>query len=225
MSRTRLRHRPACSRGRDRRGSRAGHGRTVGLGAQSEHAQRRIAIVPAGHAQPQRQAGGCPSMSRRRRKPKRPTRTRRSASWACRPRRSKTCPSSATHSGLTPAGSAPTPKATARASCPTRLRRRRAGDGARHDRAERSRRAKHGLLRLSRRHPLFDDERTAVSQPAGGTADYQSFDTLPGVQVPVLSVTVPDRDPAAGDILTTNGPGPGPVRAADLHTPGPARVV
>ena len=40
-------------------------------------------------------------------------------------------------------------------------------------------------------------------------ADYQSFYTLPGVQAPVLTVTVPDRDPAAGDILTTNGPGPG----------------
>jgi hypothetical protein len=40
-------------------------------------------------------------------------------------------------------------------------------------------------------------------------ADYQSFYTQPGLQVPVLTVTTPDRDPAAGDILTTNGPGPG----------------
>jgi hypothetical protein len=45
--------------------------------------------------------------------------------------------------------------------------------------------------------------------PAAAPADYQSFYTLPGVQAPILSVTVPDRDPAAGDILTTNGPGPG----------------
>jgi hypothetical protein len=45
--------------------------------------------------------------------------------------------------------------------------------------------------------------------PPAAPADYQSFDTMPGVQVPILSVTVPDRDPAAGDILTTNGPGPG----------------
>jgi hypothetical protein len=45
--------------------------------------------------------------------------------------------------------------------------------------------------------------------PQAAPADYQSFDTLPGVQVPVLSVTAPDRDPAAGDVLTTNGPGPG----------------
>ncbi len=45
--------------------------------------------------------------------------------------------------------------------------------------------------------------------PPAAPADYQSFATLPGVQVPILSVTMPDRDPAAGDILTTNGPGPG----------------
>jgi Arylsulfotransferase (ASST) len=45
--------------------------------------------------------------------------------------------------------------------------------------------------------------------PPATPADYQSFYTLPGVQAPILSVTVPDRDPAAGDILTTNGPGPG----------------
>ncbi len=45
--------------------------------------------------------------------------------------------------------------------------------------------------------------------PAPAPADYQSFYTLPGVQAPILNVTVADRDPAAGDILTTNGPGPG----------------
>ena len=45
--------------------------------------------------------------------------------------------------------------------------------------------------------------------PAAAPADVQSFATLPAVQAPVLSVSVPDHDPAAGDILTTNGPGPG----------------
>jgi Arylsulfotransferase (ASST) len=52
----------------------------------------------------------------------------------------------------------------------------------------------------------------AVSEfpnPPAAPADVQSFYTLPGVQAPIMSVTVPDRDPAAGDILTTNGPGPG----------------
>jgi hypothetical protein len=45
--------------------------------------------------------------------------------------------------------------------------------------------------------------------PQAAPADYESFDTMPGVQAPILDVTVADRDPAAGDILTTNGPGPG----------------
>jgi hypothetical protein len=45
--------------------------------------------------------------------------------------------------------------------------------------------------------------------PPAALADYQSFYTLPGAQPPLLSVTAPDRDPAAGDILTTNGPGAG----------------
>jgi hypothetical protein len=49
----------------------------------------------------------------------------------------------------------------------------------------------------------------AFGNPLPAPADYQSFYTMPGVQAPVLTVTVPDRDPAAGDILTTNGPGPG----------------
>jgi hypothetical protein len=49
----------------------------------------------------------------------------------------------------------------------------------------------------------------AFPNPQAAPADYQSFETLPGVQAPVLSVTNPDRDPTAGDIFTTNGPGPG----------------
>jgi hypothetical protein len=40
-------------------------------------------------------------------------------------------------------------------------------------------------------------------------ADSQSFYTLPSMRAPVLTVTARDRDPAAGEILTTNGPGPG----------------
>jgi arylsulfotransferase ASST len=37
----------------------------------------------------------------------------------------------------------------------------------------------------------------------------QSFLTLPGVGAPVLTVATADRDPSAGDVLLTNGPGPG----------------
>lgn len=45
--------------------------------------------------------------------------------------------------------------------------------------------------------------------PQAPPADYQSFATLPGVQAPVLHVTVPDRDPGAGDVFTSNGPSAG----------------
>jgi hypothetical protein len=45
--------------------------------------------------------------------------------------------------------------------------------------------------------------------PPAPAADYQSFVSDPGAQAPILAVTVPDRDPASGDILTTVGPGPG----------------
>jgi hypothetical protein len=45
--------------------------------------------------------------------------------------------------------------------------------------------------------------------PQASPADYQSFATLPGVQAPVLNVTVPDRDPGAGDVFTSNGPSAG----------------
>jgi hypothetical protein len=50
---------------------------------------------------------------------------------------------------------------------------------------------------------------TGFPSPPAAPGEYQSFHTLPGVQAPTLTVTAPDRDPAAGDILTTNGPGPG----------------
>ena len=49
----------------------------------------------------------------------------------------------------------------------------------------------------------------AFPNPPSQPGEYTSFDTMPGVKAPVLTVTTPDRDPAAGDIFTTNGPGPG----------------
>jgi hypothetical protein len=45
--------------------------------------------------------------------------------------------------------------------------------------------------------------------PPASPADYQSFYSQPGMWAPIMAVTTPDRDPAAGDIFTTNGPGPG----------------
>ncbi len=45
--------------------------------------------------------------------------------------------------------------------------------------------------------------------PTANPSEYRTFHTLPGVQAPILTVTHEDEDPAAGDIFTTNGPGPG----------------
>jgi hypothetical protein len=45
--------------------------------------------------------------------------------------------------------------------------------------------------------------------PTASPSEYQSFRTLPQLQAPILTVTTRDRDPAAGDVFTSNGPGPG----------------
>jgi Arylsulfotransferase (ASST) len=45
--------------------------------------------------------------------------------------------------------------------------------------------------------------------PAAPAADYQSFVSAPDLHPPILSVSTPDRDPAAGDVMMTVGPGPG----------------
>jgi Arylsulfotransferase (ASST) len=45
--------------------------------------------------------------------------------------------------------------------------------------------------------------------PQAAPATYQSFVSAPGMRAPVMDVTSPDRDPGAGDVLMTVGPGPG----------------
>ncbi len=45
--------------------------------------------------------------------------------------------------------------------------------------------------------------------PPAPPSSYQSFVSAPEAHPPIMALTVPDRDPAAGDILTTVGPGPG----------------
>ncbi len=45
--------------------------------------------------------------------------------------------------------------------------------------------------------------------PTASPSEYQSFRTQPGMQAPILTVTSPDKDPAAGDVFASNGPGPG----------------
>ena len=69
--------------------------------------------------------------------------------------------------------------------------------------------AKRVSFRFGVNTPYSTAATSVFPNPQAAPADYQSFYTLPGIQAPVLSVTVPDHDPAAGDIFTTNGPGPG----------------
>lgn len=45
--------------------------------------------------------------------------------------------------------------------------------------------------------------------PPAPAADVQNFVSAAGMHPPILSVTAPDRDPSAGDVLMTTGPGPG----------------
>jgi hypothetical protein len=45
--------------------------------------------------------------------------------------------------------------------------------------------------------------------PAASPAAYQSFASAPELHPPTLTVTAPDLDPAAGDVMVTSGPGPG----------------
>ncbi len=54
--------------------------------------------------------------------------------------------------------------------------------------------------------------------PAASPSEYQSFATVPGMQAPILTVTTADRDAAAGDIFTSNGPGAGSYGAL-IYTP------
>jgi len=45
--------------------------------------------------------------------------------------------------------------------------------------------------------------------PPVAASAVQSFVSAPGLKAPILSVTSPDRDPAAGDVFISTGPGPG----------------
>jgi Arylsulfotransferase (ASST) len=57
--------------------------------------------------------------------------------------------------------------------------------------------------------PVETSTVASFPNPAPAGADVQSFYTLPGAHPPVMTVTTPDHDPGEGEILTTNGPGPG----------------
>ena len=57
--------------------------------------------------------------------------------------------------------------------------------------------------------PVVTKSIPSFPNPAAAGADVLSFYTLPKAHPPVLTVTTPDHDASAGEIFTTNGPGPG----------------
>jgi hypothetical protein len=69
--------------------------------------------------------------------------------------------------------------------------------------------AKRVVFRFGVDTPFSTAHEGRYANPAASPSDYQTFDTLPGVEAPILTVTAADKDPAAGDIFTTNGPGTG----------------
>ena len=166
---------------------------------------------------------GCPSMSRPRREPTRQTRTRRSASWACRPPRSTRSPSSgraaAHHAAASSAysqgdGASFVPDAP---FTPGEQVLVRAVIGARRGQADR--RSAFASTRRSRQRA------SAVSQPAGAARrlpELRHAARRPGPD--------PDRHRAGPRSrgrrrLHDQRARAGPLRAADLHAAGPARLV
>ena len=73
--------------------------------------------------------------------------------------------------------------------------------------------------------PVVTSKIASFPNPAAAGADVLSFYTLPDAHPPVLTVTTPDQDPGAGDILTTNGPGPGQYGPLIYDAERPAGVV
>ncbi|HTZ85148.1 MAG TPA: arylsulfotransferase family protein [Solirubrobacteraceae bacterium] len=69
--------------------------------------------------------------------------------------------------------------------------------------------AKHVAFGFRVDSPYSTAHTTDFENLPASPADLQSFYTLSGAQPPVMTVTTADRDPKAGDIFTTNGPGPG----------------
>jgi hypothetical protein len=57
--------------------------------------------------------------------------------------------------------------------------------------------------------PYPTDGIPGFPNPSPPPAFYQSFLSEPSLHPPILNVTTADRDPAAGDIMMTTGPGPG----------------
>jgi hypothetical protein len=57
--------------------------------------------------------------------------------------------------------------------------------------------------------PYPTDALPGFPNPPALPSSYQSFASAPSLHPPILDVTAPDRDPAAGQVMMTVGPGPG----------------
>lgn len=66
--------------------------------------------------------------------------------------------------------------------------------------------------------PIASANAASFPNPAAPPSSYQSFVSAPALHPPTLAVTTADRDPAAGDLLMTSGPGPGQYGAL-IFTP------
>src|ERR1700719_1250577 len=73
-------------------------------------------------------------------------------------------------------------------------------------------------FRVARPYPM-QGVHTFPNTPAH-QSDVQSFQSAPPLHPPVLSVTTPDRDTKAGDVLMTDGPGPGQYGAPVYRSDG-----
>jgi hypothetical protein len=58
-------------------------------------------------------------------------------------------------------------------------------------------------------HPYPTDAIPGFPNPPAPASSFQSFVSAPSLHPPILNVTAPDRDPAAGEVMMTAGPGPG----------------
>jgi hypothetical protein len=58
-------------------------------------------------------------------------------------------------------------------------------------------------------YPYPTDGISSFPNPPAPVSSYESFVSAPGVHPPILDVSAPDRDPGAGDLMMTVGPGPG----------------
>jgi hypothetical protein len=68
--------------------------------------------------------------------------------------------------------------------------------------------------------PMPSARIASFPNPPAPASSYQSFVSAPALHPPALAITQADRDPAAGDLLMTSGPGPGQYGALIFNPQG-----